>query len=147
MKRSTPTIYGLAICTLLGVIDIISLAALGSDAGPPVLVTLIGAVLGVITLVGARMAWRGGRSGVVTVIVSRVLSALLALPAFFVDDVPDWVPPVVGIFVVLTVVGVGLLVVALGRRGSSAARDSGDHQRTVAVALRQKQQRTGGIEP
>jgi len=86
-----------------------------------VLVTLIGAVLGVITLVGARMAWRGGRSGVVTVIVSRVLSALLALPAFFVDDVPDWVPPVAGIFVVLTVVGVGLLVVALGRRGSSAA--------------------------
>jgi len=123
MKRSTPTIYGLAICTLLGVIDIISLASLGSDTddGPPVLVTLIGAVLGVITLVGARMAWRGGRSGVVTVIVSRVLSALLALPAFFVDDVPDWVPPVVGIFVVLTVVGVGLLVVALRRRESSAA--------------------------
>ena len=123
MKRSTPTISGLAICTLLGVIDIISLAALVSDAdgGPPVLVTLIGAVLGVITLVGARMAWRGGRSGVVAVIVSRVLSALLALPAFFVDDVPDWVPPVVGIFVVLTVVGVGLLVVALRRREFSAA--------------------------
>ncbi|MCA1699190.1 MAG: hypothetical protein LC790_09945, partial [Actinobacteria bacterium] len=89
MTRNTPTIYGLAICALLGVIDIISLASLLSDAddGPPVLVTLIGAVLGVITLVGARMAWRGGRSGVVTVIVSRVLSALLALPAFFVDDV------------------------------------------------------------
>ena len=123
MTRSTPTTYGLAICTLLGVIDIISLAALVSDAddGPPVLVTLIGAVLGVITLVGARMAWRGGRSGVVAVIVSRVLDALLALPAFFVDDVPDWVPPVVGIFVVLTVVGVGLLVVALRRREFSAA--------------------------
>jgi uncharacterized membrane protein YkgB len=118
MTRSTPTIYGLAICALLGVFDIISLAALG---GPPVLVTLIGAVLGVITLVGARMAWRGGRSGVVTVIVSRVLSALWQLPAFFVDDVPEWVPPVVGIFVVLTVVGVGLLVVALRRRESSAA--------------------------
>jgi len=123
MTRSTPATYGLAICALLGVIDIISLATLGSgaDDGPPVLVTLIGAVLGVITLVGARMAWRGGRSGVVAVIVSRVLSALLALPAFFVDDVPDWVPPVVGIFVVLTVVGVGLLVVALRRREFSAA--------------------------
>ncbi|MDQ3629987.1 MAG: hypothetical protein M3417_01665 [Actinomycetota bacterium] len=123
MTRSTATTYGLAICALLGVVDIISLAGLGSDAddGPPVLVVLIGAVLGVITLVGARMAWRGGRSGVVTVIVSRVLSALLALPAFFVDDVPDWVPPVVGIFVVLTLVGVGLLVVSLRRRESSAA--------------------------
>ena len=123
MKRSTHIIYGLAICALLGVVDIISLASLGSDAddGPPVLVTLSGAVLGVITLVGARMAWRGGRGGVVTVIVSRVISALSALPAFFVDDVPDWVPPVVGIFVVLTVVGVGLLVVALRRREFSAA--------------------------
>lgn len=122
MTRSTPAIYGLAICALLGVIDIISLAQLGSDDGPPVLVTLSGAVFGVITLVGARMAWRGGRSGgVVAVIVSRVLDGLSALPAFFVDDVPDWVPPVVGIFVVLTVVGVGLLVVALRRREFSAA--------------------------
>jgi hypothetical protein len=121
MTRSTPTTYGLAICALIGVIDIISLAGLGSDDGPPVIVTLSGAVFGVITLVGARMAWRGRRSGVVAVIVSRVLSALSALPAFFVDDVPDWVPPVVGIFVVLTVVGVGLLVVALRRREFSAA--------------------------
>ncbi|MDQ3631425.1 MAG: hypothetical protein M3417_09230, partial [Actinomycetota bacterium] len=106
MTRSTATTYGLAICALLGVVDIISLASLGSDGddGPPLPVVLIGAVLGVITLVGARMAWRGDRSGVVTVIVSRVLSALLALPAFFVDDVPDWVPPVIGIFVVLTLV-------------------------------------------
>jgi hypothetical protein len=124
MTRSTSAKYGLAICVLLGVVDIVSLASLLSDTddGPPVLVTLSGAVLGVITLVGARMAWRGGdRRGVVTVIVSRVISALSALPAFFVDDVPDWVPPVVGIFVVLTFVGVGLLVVALRRRESSAA--------------------------
>ena len=122
MTRSTPTTYGLAICALIGVIDIISLASLGSDDGPPVIVTLSGAVFGVITLVGARIAWRGGpKWGLVAVIVSRVLSALSALPAFFVDDVPDWVPPVVGIFVVLTVVGVGLLVVALRRRESSAA--------------------------
>jgi len=123
-RPTLATTCGLAICALLGVGDIISLAGLGSDAddGPPVLVVLIGAALGVITLVGARMAWRGGRSGVVTVIVSRVLSALLALPVFFVDDVPDWVPPVVGIFVVLTLVGgVGLLVVSLRRRESSAA--------------------------
>lgn len=122
MKRSTPTIYGLAICALLGVIDIISLASLGSDDGPPVPVILSGAVFGVITLVGARMAWRGGRSGwVVAVIVSRVLDGLSSLPAFFVDDVPNWVPPATGIFVVLTVVGVGLLVVALRRREFSAA--------------------------
>ncbi len=44
MKRSTPTTYGLAICVLLGVIDIISLAQLGSDDGPPVGVILTRAV-------------------------------------------------------------------------------------------------------
>ena len=121
MTRSTPATYGLAICALLGVIDIIGLASLVSDDRPPVIVILIGAVFGVITLVGARMAWRGRRSGVVAVIVSRVLSALLQLPVFFVDDVPDWVPFFVGIFVVLSVVGVGLLVVALRRREFSAA--------------------------
>ncbi|MGI9097904.1 MAG: hypothetical protein ACR2H2_05330, partial [Solirubrobacteraceae bacterium] len=121
MKRSTPTTYGLAICVLLGVIGIISLAQLGADDGPPVGVILSGAVFGVITLVGARMAWRGDRRGVLAVIVSRVLDALSALPAFFVDDIPDWSPFFVGVFVVLSVVGVGLLVVALGRREFSAA--------------------------
>jgi len=34
MKRSTPTTYGLAICALLGVIDIISLGGLGANDGP-----------------------------------------------------------------------------------------------------------------
>jgi len=121
MTRSTPTTYGLAVCALLAVVDIVSLVGLGADDGPPVPVVVLSAVLGVITLVGARMAWRGGRSGVVTVIVSRVISALAALPAFFVDDVPDWVAPVSGIFVVLTIVGVGLLVVSLRHRESSAA--------------------------
>ncbi len=121
MKRSTPTTFGLAICVLLGVIGIISLAQLGADDGPPVGVILSGAVFGVITLVGARMAWRGDRRGVVAVIVSRVLDTLSALPAFFVDDIPDWVPFFVGIFVVLSVVGVGLLVVALRRGEFSAA--------------------------
>jgi len=81
----------------------------------PVPIVLLGAVLGVITLVGARMAWRGDPGGALVVVVSRVISALSA--AFFVDDVPDWV----GDFTVLTIVGVGLLVVSLRRREFSAA--------------------------
>ncbi len=121
MTRSTPTTYGLAICALLAVFDIVSLGALGANDGPPVPIVLLGAVLGLITLAGARIAWRGRRSGVVTVIVARVISALTALPAFFVDDVPDWGPPVAGIFVVLTIVGVGLLVASLRRQEFSAA--------------------------
>lgn len=106
---------------LLAVVDIVGLAGLGADNGPPVPIVLLDAVLGLITLAGARMVWRGRRSGVVTVIVARVISALTALPAFFVDDVPGWVPFFVGILVVLTIVGVGLLVASLRRQEFSAA--------------------------
>ena len=106
---------------LLGVLDIVGLAGIGADDGPPVAIVVLDAVMGVITLVGARMAWRGDRRGAVAVIVSRAISALSALPAFFVDDVPDWVPPFVGVFLVLTLVGVGLLVASLRRQEFSAA--------------------------
>jgi len=119
MTRSTSTTVGLALCALLGVVDIVSLGGLGADDGPPVPIVLLGAVLGVITLVGARMAWRGDPGGALVVVVSRVISALSA--AFFVDDVPDWLAPVVGDFAVLTIVGVGLLVVSLRGREFSAA--------------------------
>ena len=121
MTRSTSTTYGLAICALLGVVDIVSLAGLGADDGPPAPIVLLSAVLGLITLAGARAAWRGDRRGALTVIVSRVISALLALPAFFVDDVPDWAPPLVGVFVLLTTVGVALLMVS-ERRSEFATR-------------------------
>ena len=43
-----------------------------------------GAVLGVITLVGVVLAWRGSRSAAITVIVTRALSALGAFESFFV---------------------------------------------------------------
>ncbi len=87
----------------------------------PVAIVLLDAVLGVVTLAGARMAWRGERRGVIAVIVSRALSALTGLPAFFVDDVPDWVPPFVAVFVVLTIVGIALLAGSLRRQEFSAA--------------------------
>jgi len=121
MTRSASTKYGLAICVLLAVSDIALLGTLGADDGPPVAVALVSAVLGVITLVGARMAWRGDRRGVITVIVSRAISALTGLPVFFEDDVPDWVPFFVGVFIVLTIVGVALLVGSLRRKEFSAA--------------------------
>lgn len=121
MTRSASTKSGLVICVLLGVVDIVSLGGLGADSGPPVGIVLLGAVLGVITLAGARMAWRGDRRGAIAVIVSRAISALTALPAFFVDDVPDWVPPFAGVFVVLSIVGIALLTGSLRRQEFSVA--------------------------
>jgi hypothetical protein len=121
MNRTNPTTYGLAICALLGVVDIVSLAGLGADDGPPAGVIVLGAVLGLITLVGARMAWRGERSGMLAVIVCRVISALTALPAFFVDDVPGGIRIATGVLVALTVLGVGLVVMGLRRWDPSPA--------------------------
>lgn len=106
---------GLAICALLGVLDIVSLAGIGADDGPPVPIVILGVLLGLITLWGVSIAWRGQRKGATIVVVARVISALTALPAFFVDDAPDWAAPVVAVGLLLTVIGVGLIAVALKR--------------------------------
>ena len=87
MKRTTVTTAGLVLAGLLGLGDVIGIVTGGVD-GPPFPVLIAGAVLGVITLVGVVLGWRGSRAGIVTVIVTRLLSALTAVPAFFVDDVP-----------------------------------------------------------
>jgi hypothetical protein len=111
MNRSRSFVAGLVICAFLGVLDLVGLLALvlGAD-GPPFAVGLGGAALGVLTLVGVALAWRGGsRGGLITVIVSRVLDALLAVPVFFADAAPDWARVVVGISIVFAVVGVGLI--------------------------------------
>ena len=46
--------------------------------------------------------------------VSRVLSVLSGVPVFFLgDEVPDWVPPLVAVFIVLTIVA--LVLIHVGR--------------------------------
>ncbi|HUR24349.1 MAG TPA: hypothetical protein VMZ73_10800 [Acidimicrobiales bacterium] len=100
---------GLVISALLGAIDVLSIAGAGADDGPPAVVLAIGLVLGLVTLVGVWLAWRGDSRGFVAVVVSRVLSALLGVPAFFADDAPDWAPAAVGVGIVLTAVALWLL--------------------------------------
>jgi len=109
---------GLIICALLGIVDVVSIAGVGSEDGPPTAVLVIGLVLGLITLVGVLLAWRGDHKGFTMVVVSRVLSALSAVPAFFEDEVPGWVPAAVGIGIVVTAVGLGLLYAGRRQRAS-----------------------------
>jgi len=104
----------LIISAVLGVVDIVSVVGAGADDGPPLPVLVIGVVMGIITLVGVSMAWRGRRGGVPTVGVSRVVSALSGVPVFFLgDEVPDLVPPLVAVFIVLTIVA--LVLIHVGR--------------------------------
>jgi len=122
MNRSPAAITGLVICALLGLLDLVGLAGLGMDPGPPAGIVVGGAALGVITLVAAVPTWRGGRIGLLTVIASRAISALLGVPVFFVDEAPDWARIATAIAIVATVIGIGLLAAARRRPALGTTR-------------------------
>ncbi|GIF51475.1 hypothetical protein DFJ67_7368 [Asanoa ferruginea] len=111
MKRTAMTTTGLVLAGLLGLGDVISIV--GGVDGPPLAVLIAGSLLGVITLVGVVLGWRGSRAGIVTVVVTRLLSALTAVPAFFVDDVPDGAVGFAAVGVAVTLITVALLAPAL----------------------------------
>ena len=110
---------GLVICALLGVLDLVGLVGLAADDAPPGAVLLIGAVLGLATLIGVSRAFAAKSGGLTITVVSRVLSALLGVPAFFAPEAPDWAPPAVAVAIVLTVLAIALI--HAGRRESQRA--------------------------
>jgi hypothetical protein len=105
-----------AIFAVLGLIDVALVGAIWSADPPPVGVSLGVAALGLITLVALVPARRGSRVALGTIVVVRVISALLAVPAFFLDA-PVWVMVVEGCVIVATVTALVLL-----RRNADVAR-------------------------
>lgn len=80
--------------------------------GPPLPVIIAGAVLGIITLVGIVVAWReGSRKAALVAITASTINVLLALPAFFVSGVPQWVQVFAGACIGVTVVGIALTLI------------------------------------
>jgi hypothetical protein len=74
-----------ALFAVSGLVDIGFLAAIGTaDAPIPVIIT--NALLGAGTLAALVPARRGSRPALITVVVLRVLSALLGLVSFFVGS-------------------------------------------------------------
>ena len=117
---TTRTSVGLVLAALLALGDVVSAFFPTPDGvvGPPLPIVVLGGLLGIATLAAVVVAWRSGRRGALwTVAGTRVLSALAALPAFFVD-VPALVKLLVAVFVVLTIVSVAL-VLAPARRAAS----------------------------
>ena len=100
---------------LLGILSVIDVTApLYTDGQhPPMIIAVIGSVLGAVSIVLAVLAWRGRTAAAVGLCGVRVLSALTALPAFWVTGVPGPVMAVAGTFVVLTIVGVVLTLAGL----------------------------------
>jgi hypothetical protein len=105
-------------CTFRGGLIAFALLSVGDLAGPlltdgehpPMSIALVGSALGLISLVLVVLAWRGERRAVVPLIVLRVLSAVSALPAFFVSDVPAAALIAAGVTVALAAAGTVLVL-------------------------------------
>ncbi|MFU8876288.1 hypothetical protein [Micromonospora sp. SL4-19] len=107
MKPSRTFTIGLVLAGLLGLGDLATgLFGVGGDGQPPLAAAVVITLLGAITLAGTWFAWGGRRGGLVTVIVTRILSGLAVLPAFGDDSIS-------GANVVLLSVGLVVTVAAL----------------------------------
>ncbi len=104
---------GLVIFGLLSLGDIMTLALTDGET-PPYAVAALAAVLGLVSLVLAAQAFRDPSRPLRLLIGLRVLSAITALPALFVSDVPAGAQAAAAGVVVLTAVGV--LLAAGGHR-------------------------------
>lgn len=109
---------------ILGGLSLGDLAAplLTDGETPPLSIALIGAGLGLFSLILIAIAWRGRIAAAVGVVVLRVLSALTAVPAFLFDGVPTVPKVLAGIAVTLTVVGSVLVLAGLRRPVPAVAR-------------------------
>jgi hypothetical protein len=100
---------GLVVLAAMSVIDL--LGPLVTDGShPPMSVALVGAAIGLASLALILPAWRGSRRAAWILVGLRLLSALSAVPAFFVSDAPA---PAVGLaagLVAVTVLGAVLVV-------------------------------------
>jgi hypothetical protein len=103
-----------AIFALLGLIDVALTAVIGSPDAPPLIVSLGAAALGLITLLSLVPARRGNRGALTAIVVTRVISAVLAVPAFFLNA-PAWVTAVEGFVIAATITAL-VLVRQQGRR-------------------------------
>ena len=109
---------GLGIAGVLSVLNIVSVfqPTPEGETGPPLVVLVIGAALGLVGIVGAVLAWRSGDRRTLRVVGGAVIvMALLALPAFFVD-VPAGLKAAVGVTVLATILSCVLML--------STSRDS-----------------------
>jgi hypothetical protein len=113
---------GLVIAGLYSVANIPS-ALFGTpegEEGPPLVILLIGSILGVIGLVSVVLAWRGNRLALRIAAGAIILVTLTGLPAFFVD-VPLAIKALVGFSVLLTLAAVVLMF--SGDRRSTVVTD------------------------
>jgi hypothetical protein len=81
----------------------------GQD-GPPLLILVLDALLGVVGLIAIVMAWRTGNRAAIRVASGAIIVAMVTgLPAFFVD-IPIEIKAATGVFGLLTIAAVVLML-------------------------------------
>ncbi len=110
---------GLVVLGALSLLDVLG-PLLTDGKSPPMGVAIAGSVIGVASLVCIGLAWRGMRKAFFVLAALRLLSAVSALPAFFVSDVPAGIVVAVAAGIILTVVGL-VLCMSGTRRTATAA--------------------------
>jgi hypothetical protein len=96
------------IFAVLGLLDIGFLGVVGSSIAPPLAISIVVALLGLVTLAALVPARRGSRPALVTAVTARVISAILACGAF-IAGAPVWIMAAEGSLIVATIIAVVLL--------------------------------------
>jgi hypothetical protein len=111
--RTSPAVRtGLVLAVLLaGGGGAAGIALVGDSTGTAV--AMFGAVMALATLGALPQAWQGTAWALRTVAATRLLGALTAAPAFFVDDVPAGLVLVAAVTVVIAII---VAVLVLPRR-------------------------------
>jgi len=111
-RGATRSKVGLALAGLLSLSNVFSAfgdTAPEGEVGPPAVVLWAGTVLGIVGLVAVVIAWRTGNRGALRVAAGAIIiTALTAVPAFFVD-VPAWLKAAAAVGVLLTIAAVVLM--------------------------------------
>jgi hypothetical protein len=108
MHSSTSRRAGLAILGLLSLADTSALLLTDGNT-PPYAIAALATALGMVSLVLVVRAFQDPNRPIRLLVGLRVLSAVTALPAFLVDDVPAVAQAAAAATVLLTVVGILLL--------------------------------------
>lgn len=123
VEFGTANKVGFVLAILLGVADLA--APLNptpeGEVGPPLAILVFGAVLGLVTIVAVSVGWaRQNRAAIRAAAATRILSALLALPAFAAPDVPALLKALAAVFILVTILSLVLMLAPARRAGSPA---------------------------
>lgn len=103
---------GLLLFGLLSLGDLVTILVTDGDS-PPYAIAAMDTVLGAASLSLIVRAFRDRAANLRLLVGLRVVSAITAVPAFFVDDVPTAAKAAAGVIIVLT--GLGVLLVGTRR--------------------------------